>query len=481
MSSLNGHGSGGRAFLSGVDFYRRVPRDLTEATSLGAVMSICAICVMTVLFFSETLAFARTNIITEIALDDNTNPQIRLNFNITFFDLHCDYVAVDVLDSLGSNRQNVTKNVEKWQLDSDGVRRIFSGRNRDTREVVQEQHAETLEQLHEDGVHVTVLTKATWKDFLNQHEMAFVNMYAPWCVWCQRLHPTWEKFAEEVEKEGMPVGVANVDCVEDSQLCRELKVMAFPTLRWFQKGEAILPDYKMDRTVAALTAYSKRKLEMSEKFKSWAKNDNNRDNNRQRPPLNTQSRPEHPACQVSGHLMVNRVPGNFHVEARSKNHNLNAAMTNLTHRVNHLSFGDPMTENDRKNKRILKRVPDEHKQFAPIDSKLYATKDYHQAHHHYIKVVSTHLNMGSSDTDKSNSMTTYQFLEQSQIVYYDEIDVPEARFSYDISPMSVVVKLEGRKWYDYLTSLCAIIGGTFTTLGLIDASLYKVFKSKKID
>ena len=175
--------------------------------------------------------------------------------------------------------------------------------------------------------------------------------------------------------------------------------------------------------------------------------------------------------------MVNRVPGNFHIEAKSKNHNLNAAMTNLTHVVNHLSFGDPVEMTNRKTKRILKQVPEEHQQFSPMDGTPYLTKAFHQAYHHYIKVVSTHLNMGTSD---SNSMVTYQFLEQSQIVYYDEQNVPEARFSYDLSPMSVVVQKEGRKWYDYLTSLCAIIGGTFTTLGLIDATLYKVFKPKKL-
>jgi len=154
-----------------------------------------------------------------------------------------------------------------------------------------------------------------------------------------------------------------------------------------------------------------------------------------------------------------------------------AAMTNLSHIVNHLSFGEPIDENNRKSKRILKQVPEEHRQFAPMDGSVYTTREYHQAFHHYIKVVSTHLNMGSSS---SNSMMTYQFLEQSQIVYYDEANVPEARFSYDLSPMSVVVEKEGRKWYDYLTSLCAIIGGTFTTLGLIDATLYKIFKPKKL-
>ncbi len=77
-------------------------------------MSICAMLVMALLFSAETFAFARTNISTEIALDDNSAPQIQLNFNVTLFALPCDYVSVDVWDVLGTNKQNVTKNIEKW-------------------------------------------------------------------------------------------------------------------------------------------------------------------------------------------------------------------------------------------------------------------------------------------------------------------------------------------------------------------------------
>jgi hypothetical protein len=286
--------------------------------------------------------------------------------------------------------------------------------------------------------------------------------------------------AQEVKGAGMPVGIGKVNCVDQANLCRVQKVMAFPTLRWYHNGEGVQPDYKMDRTVTALMSHAKRKLDMDEKFKEWDKKqgatatDDQKEKKRQ---LFQQNRPEHPSCQVSGHLFVNRVPGNFHIEAKSKNHNLNAAMTNLSHAVNHLSFGEPIQSASRKAKRILKQTPNEHQQFSPMDDSTFMTYAYHQAYHHYIKVVSTHLNMGKSE---ANSMVAYQFLEQSQIVYYDAQNVPEARFSYDLSPMSVVVQKEGRKWYDYLTSLCAIIGGTFTTLGLIDATLYKVFKPKKL-
>lgn len=469
--NLNGGGRK-RSALSSVDFYRRVPKDLTEATTLGAFMSICAMTVMALLFSAETLAFARSRIITEIALDDNTDPQIQLNFNVTLYDLHCDYVSVDVWDVLGTNKQNVTKNIEKWQVDADGRRKTFSGRNRETRLLKHEEHEETLEELHEDGVHAIALdSEEHFKEFLEDHEMAFVNFFAPWCVWCQRLHPTWEKFAEEVEREEMPVGVANVNCVDHAKLCQQQAIMAFPCLRWYEEGKAKSPDYKSDRTVAALTSFSKRKLELNAKFKDWGSKTHER-KEQLRELYNVE---ENPGCQVSGTLMVNRVPGNFHIEAKSKNHNLNAAMTNLTHRVNHLSFGEMGRIQSRQVKRALKQVPEALQQFTPLDDGMYKTKQFHSAYHHYIKVVSTHLNVGSAKLP-----TLYQFLEQSQIVYYDTVNVPEARFSYDLSPMSVVVEKAGRKWYDYVTSLCAIIGGTFTTLGLIDATLYKIFKPKKL-
>ena len=112
-------------------------------------MSLCAMAVMSILFLSETAAFARTRIGTSITLDENTQPQLRLNFNITMLDLNCDYVSVDVWDALGTNRQNVTKNVEKWQLSEGGDVRLFSGRNREMREVKHDEHDQTLEEMHD--------------------------------------------------------------------------------------------------------------------------------------------------------------------------------------------------------------------------------------------------------------------------------------------------------------------------------------------
>lgn len=60
------------------------------------------------------------------------------------------------------------------------------------------------------------------------------------------------------------------------------------------------------------------------------------------------------------------------------------------------------------------------------------------------------------------------------------VQIPEAKFSYDLSPMSVYVKERRRKWYDFLTSVLAIVGGTFTVVGVLDNILFRVVKQKKI-
>ena len=93
-------------------------------------------------------------------------------------------------------------------------------------------------------------------------------------------------------------------------------------------------------------------------------------------------------------------------------------------------------------------------------------------------MVSTHYDVGGV-LERNNKVMGYQMLTQSQIMHYDEMDVPEAKFSYDLSPMAVVVTNKGRRWYDFITSLCAIIGGTFTVVGILDSVLHKMLKGGK--
>ncbi len=130
----------------------------------------------------------------------------------------------------------------------------------------------------ETGNHSIDLTESNFKMWLQENNVAFVNMFAPWCVWCQRLAPTWETFAQEVKKLDMPIGVGKVDCMAQSKLCRTEELMAYPTIRWYRNGEAIFPDFEMDRTVQELMKFAHRIVAMNAELNEGEKELSDQDN-----------------------------------------------------------------------------------------------------------------------------------------------------------------------------------------------------------
>jgi protein disulfide-isomerase-like protein len=257
--------------LKMMDFFRKIPADLTETTITGAALSVAACIFMGVLFIVELYAFLSTTVETGVMLDTNSDTLLRINFNVTMLDLQCDYAAVDVVDVLGTNSMNVTKNVEKWQLDEHGKRMIFQGRNREQKAIsYEEHHPETVEEMMANGIHAVPLTEGGFDEYVQSHPYAFINFYAPWCIWCQRLEPTWEAMAEEVDaSDDLEVDVAKVDCVANRNLCGAQRIQAFPTLRFFKDGKQYGLDYRQDRTVQALTAFLKQKVELEKTMEDW--------------------------------------------------------------------------------------------------------------------------------------------------------------------------------------------------------------------
>ena len=180
---------------------------------------------------------------------------------------------------------------------------------------------------------------------------------------------------------------------------------------------------------------------------------------------------EHPGCQLSGHLMLDRVPGNFHILARSKHHDLAPHLTNVSHQVNTLSIGSPYTA--RKVSEMNDIPADIASKMAPMNGNIYTTNNLHESYHHYLKVVST----GVPNLENAKA---YQIIPSSQLSYYRDDMVPEAKFVYDLSPIAVSYRKSSRRWYEYITSLFAIIGGVFTIVGLVEATIHAtVTKAKR--
>jgi protein disulfide-isomerase-like protein len=459
------------AKLNEFDFFRKIPKDLTVQTAHGSALSICATIFMLLLFVLELLSFLSTNVVTNVIIDPNTESQLRINFNITTFDLPCEFATIDVVDILGTRDSNVTKNISKWKVDKDGKRKNYEGKNTQQRDLDHDKHHD-IEQLLSNGVHAVPLNRENFDTWIKEHNYNFVDFYAPWCIWCQRLEPVWEAFAETVENEQLPVSIAKVDCEAERELCAKFKVQAFPTLKVIKNGEIQLPDYRSDRTVDAFLNFIKDKLSRDHQIAQLPP-----DERKKHEEDNAEKHDDHPGCMMAGFLLVNRVPGNFHIEARSKHHNLNPVMSNISHMINHLSFGPIISK---RAERQLKMVPPEYFTLDSthrMDGNVYINKNLHQVYHHYIKVISTSLEVGRYKG--VNEILAYQMVASSQSMQYNEDEVPEARFSYDISPMAVDIETKGKKWYEFITSMCALIGGTFTVVGLLSNFLSVIFKEKK--
>lgn len=198
----------------------------------------------------------------------------------------------------------------------------------------------------------------------------------------QRLEPVWEAFAERIEAEHLPVSIVKVDCVANQNLCMQQRIQAFPALRLFKDSVAQPPDYRNDRTLDAMMEFIKQRLATDEQINLM--HPTAQAEHRERV---EQQRDDHPGCLMSGFLLVNRVPGNFHIESRSKHHNLNPVMANMSHVVNHLSFGPVLS---RSAIRKVDEIPKELFTLAKTESMdgiEYINTKLHQSFHHYIKVT----------------------------------------------------------------------------------------------
>jgi hypothetical protein len=109
-----------RARLKSVDFYRKIPKDMTEGTIPGSVISVLASLVIAMLLVSEISTYLTPQFNTRVVVDRSLDGDLmRINFNVSFPALSCEFASVDVGDAMGLNRYNLTKTVFKRPIDAD--------------------------------------------------------------------------------------------------------------------------------------------------------------------------------------------------------------------------------------------------------------------------------------------------------------------------------------------------------------------------
>uniref|UniRef100_A0A673U6Y6 Endoplasmic reticulum-Golgi intermediate compartment protein n=1 Tax=Suricata suricatta TaxID=37032 RepID=A0A673U6Y6_SURSU len=103
------------------DIYRKVPKDLTQPTYTGAIISICCCLFILFLFLSELTGFITTEVVNELYVDDpdkDSGGKIDVSLNISLPNLHCELVGLDIQDEMGRHEVGHIDNSMKIPLNS---------------------------------------------------------------------------------------------------------------------------------------------------------------------------------------------------------------------------------------------------------------------------------------------------------------------------------------------------------------------------
>lgn len=173
-------------------------------------------------------------------------------------------------------------------------------------------------------------------------------------------------------------------------------------------------------------------------------------------------------CQIYGQMTLNKASGHFHIAPHKDLHKggMQAGLFslmdlisftfdqfNITHTINSLSFGDHYPGIN-----------------SPLDGQKRFVEDTHGMYQYYIKIVPTRYQALGKNEIESNQYAVTEHLRH--LSPGSGRGLPGVYFYYEISPISALVTEKRRgTLFPFLTSCCAILGGVFTVMGLIDVCL----------
>ena len=172
-------------------------------------------------------------------------------------------------------------------------------------------------------------------------------------------------------------------------------------------------------------------------------------------------------CNLKGYFFLNAIPGHFQITsgyhafiiqdlAEDK-----VLKNNNKHKINQISFGDINLENIRK--KFGKEIETLTHTLTNIQREVKNAK----VHHYFLKIVPTKF-----ITYSGEKIDNYQYTYSSYPKYnLDEISSID--FRYDISSITLEYKQYKERFINFFVHICAIIGGVFTIMGIIESIIHK--------
>lgn len=174
-------------------------------------------------------------------------------------------------------------------------------------------------------------------------------------------------------------------------------------------------------------------------------------------------------CRLHGFFAVKKVPGNFHISAHAKSslttQFFDKTPMNVSHTIHDLWFGSS-EELHTVEKATVNPLRGTAKSALPsVEDKSPISYEY------YIKIVPT------SYQKRSGQVThNYQFVSNSNQLA-GRYRVPAVYFRYDLSPIVVQLTETNKLLSHFLVQVCAIVGGVFTVLGVVNSVIHSSIKA----
>ncbi|KAF7833868.1 protein disulfide-isomerase 5-4 [Senna tora] len=417
---------------------------------------------------------------TSVIVDKSSDGDfLRMDFNISFPALSCEFASVDVSDVLGTNRLNITKTVRKFSIDSN-LRPTGPEFHLGPAATYIKHDIEVDEESAEGSLS---LVTDNFDKYSHQYPILVVNFYAPWCYWSQRLKPSWEKAAKIIRERYDPemdgrILLGKVDCTQEGDLCRRHHIQGYPSIRIFRKGSDVRNDhghhdhdsYYGDRDTESLVKTMENLVTSlpteSRKLALEDKSDVGENAKRPAPPSG--------GCRVEGYVRVKKVPGNLIISARSDAHSFDASQMNMSHVINHLSFGRKLSPRVMSDvKRLIPYVGISHDRLNGRSFINNRDLGANVTIEHYLQIVKTEV-----ITKKDYKLVEeYEYTAHSSLA--QSLNIPVAKFHFELSPMQVLVTENQKSFSHFITNVCAIIGGVFTVAGIVDSILHNTIRIMK--
>mmetsp|Transcript_28690 Transcript_28690/g.111964 ORF Transcript_28690/g.111964 Transcript_28690/m.111964 type:complete len:440 (-) Transcript_28690:1273-2592(-) len=430
--------------LERLDIFRKAYKDLQTVSARGAVMSALTTLLIVVLVVIEVVNFAKGDIRTVIGVNPHQADTMWVYFKITFPNMHCDSLTVDLLDYKGHMRQNVEATVSRTFVE--GTRMA----DRSLQALLKKSGLKTEDSL---GSNRAVPLSTSNFDLVVRGENTFVDFYAAWCPHCQRLSPTWEALAGHLQQSGQKnVVIASVDCVKYKDLCSNQNIRGYPTMRLFQRGKAKV-DYEGQRTVEGFEAF----LQASKAIA---------------PKSHTVPVPPSSGCMIQLKAETYAVPGQIHFGVATDKLQITPEAANMTHSVAWMQFGDNVPFH------IARKLDTRTRNaFRTISSTAHTSTKIGQSHHHYLKLVGTVVEAGSRI---GRDIYSYQYTATHHKEHLEH-HFPSVKITYDLSPSVVRIHNSSQRWYEFLTKLFALVGGFYTVMSFVDTGISSVLQKRAKD